>query len=252
MTVYVLQCQQTRNIKIGYTARMVQDRLKELKTASSTPLELVKWYPGLTQSHEQHLHATLGQYRVTGEWFKHDALHMVDNAAESLFTTGERDFTGTCQGKAVSVQTASISIAVLKLNGQNLKKSVVDQLPRAEFKDIFWIDKEHAECSFADNVKAWGWLCFNFKDTDKVILEKDGILSRHSLCSVGHKSSYYVNENKKSFFEGLYNLSHVSQREGEIVLPLGNGKARYLNDAENQLFDSYMELIESLPQLFLA
>jgi hypothetical protein len=158
MTVYVLQCQQTRNIKIGYTARMVQDRLKELKTAASTPLELVKWYPGLTQSHEQQLHATLGQYRVTGEWFKHDALYMVDDAAESLFATGERDFTATCQGKTVSVQTPSISIAVLKVNGQNLKASVINQLRVASFDEVFCLDNETNLYEISSEVKAWGWI----------------------------------------------------------------------------------------------
>jgi hypothetical protein len=107
MTVYVMQCQQSRNIKIGYTSRLVQDRIKELSTAASTPLQLVRWYPGLTQGHEQQLHATLGQYRVTGEWFTQEALHHVDHAAEALFVTGEKDFTVFHQGKAVKAQTAS-------------------------------------------------------------------------------------------------------------------------------------------------
>lgn len=205
MTVYVLQCQQTRNIKIGYTARLVQDRLKELSTAASTPLQLVKWYPGLTQSHEQQLHATLGQYRVTGEWFKQEALYHIDHAAESLFATGERDFTVEHQGKLVSVQTASVSITVMKVNGQNLKKSIIDQLPKAEFCDIF---REVGECRFRENCIPWGWV--KTKDFDVLLAEIRGVL--HSNIFSPNFSSKFA---KQSYEEACY--IKWQQGEGSIV-----------------------------------
>jgi T5orf172 domain len=94
MTVYVLQCQQTRNIKIGYTARLVQSRLSELRTAASTPIELVKWYPGLTEDHEKWFHDTFAQYRVAGEWFKQDVLNFIDQEIKSLFETSQQLFFG--------------------------------------------------------------------------------------------------------------------------------------------------------------
>jgi hypothetical protein len=245
MTVYVLQCQQTRNIKIGYTARMVQDRLKELKTAASTPLELVKWYPGLTESHEQQLHATLGQYRVTGEWFKHDALYMVDDAAESLFATGERDFTATCQGKAVSVQTASISISVLKLNGQNLKKSIIDQFPKVNFSQLFDTNNDHATCYFRKTFLPWGIV--NLRDGKFVLTEYDGSLFVYNFRSWDEDNA------KEFFFKSLYNVYCVqAYSSGALRIRLKNGELRELNDSEEKLFNSYWSLIHSLPQLFLA
>jgi hypothetical protein len=249
MTVYVLQCQQTRNVKIGYTARMVQDRLKELKTAASTPLELVKWYPGLTQSHEQQLHATLGQYRVTGEWFKHDALHMVDNAAESLFATGERDFTANCQGKAVSVQTASVSISVLKLNGQNLKKAIVDQLPEADFYDIF---NNIDGYKFMKNCIPWGWV--RTKDFDILLTQIRGVLHGNAF------SRNLLLQSMKESYEKARFIEWPSLEEGYIVqdgsefafIQKSTREHFTLNDKGEEDFALYIEFLRSLPQLFLA
>jgi hypothetical protein len=249
MTVYVMQCQQSRNIKIGYTSRLVNDRIKELSTAASTPLQLVRWYPGLTQAHEQQLHATLGQYRVTGEWFTQEALHHVDHAAETLFVTGEKDFTVVHQGKAVKAQTASVSIAVLKVNGQNLKKSLLDQLPCADFGEVF--DDYGSGVVFDDDCTPWGWV--RTKDYDALLTEIRGVL-HSNIFSLNHSNeltnrSYEEARYMKWLHGGgsidscgvFYEFWDASPRRG-----------RKLNAQGKQDFDSYIQLIRSLPQLFLV
>jgi Meiotically up-regulated gene 113 len=130
MTVYALQCQQTRNVKIGYTARLVQTRLCELRTAASTPIELVKWYPGLTQNHESRLHDVFTQYRVAGEWFKQDVLALIDHETEALFQSGETDYTALAHnGAAIKTQVMTVSVAVLNVGTQNMKMSFFEQMP---------------------------------------------------------------------------------------------------------------------------
>ena len=242
MTVYVMQCQQSRNIKIGYTSRLVQDRIKELSTAASTPLQLVKWYPGLTQDHEQQLHATLGQYRVTGEWFTQEALHHVDHAAETLFVTGEKDFTVVHQGKAVKAQTASVSIAVLKVNGQNLKKSLIDQLPSAAFGEVF--DDYGLGVVFDDDCTPWGWV--RTKDGDMLLTEIRGVLH----------SNIFSQNNDRSYEEARY----MQWLRGRGLIDWSGGFYKFYDAGRDpsltaqgkQDFDSYIGLIRSLPQLFLV
>jgi hypothetical protein len=237
-----MQCQQSRNIKIGYTSRLVNDRIKELSTAASTPLQLVRWYPGLTQGHEKQIHATLGQYRVTGEWFTQEALHHVDHAAEALFVTGEKDFTVVHQGKAVKAQTASVSIAVLKVNGQNLKKSLLDQLPCADFGEVFRVGTSH---SFEEDCTPWGWV--RTKDGDILLTEINGVLY----------SNQFSQDNSRSYEKARY--LRWRHRAGFIQVGhqyyhfFGQRHAPRVFDFEDDIhFDSYISLIRSLPQLFLV
>jgi hypothetical protein len=129
MTVYALQCQQTQNVKIGYTARLVQSRLSELRTAASTPIELVKWYPGLTEDHEKWFHSIFAQYRVAGEWFKQDVLSFIDHEAESIFISGQCDFKANSAQGAVTAKVMTVSVAALKVGTQNMKMSFFEQLP---------------------------------------------------------------------------------------------------------------------------
>ena len=247
MTVYVMQCQQSRNIKIGYTSRLVNDRIKELSTAASTPLQLVRWYPGLTQAHEQQLHATLGQYRVTGEWFTQEALHHVDHAAEDLFVTGERDFTVVHQGKAVKAQTASVSIAVLKVNGQNLKKSLLDQLPSADFIDVFHVcDK----VSFEEDCTPWGWV--RTKDGDILLSEIRGVL-HSNIFSLNHSDEFIDRSYEEAcYMKWLHGGGKIKWYGVYEFWDASPCRERKLNAQGKQDFDSYIGLIRSLPQLFLV
>jgi hypothetical protein len=231
MTVYVLQCKQTHNIKIGYTASQVRLRLKELKTASSTPLELVKCYPGLTEGHEHQLHGILGRYRVTGEWFNSDALLLIDDAAESLFATGEKDLDCLFQGKRVHSEVMTLKIAVLALNTQNLKKSIFEQIPLWDkpFHDLFSLEGDRVKIM----AKVWGKVEIPVKrygnDTAEksvfLFLEYDEEPFRFSLC--GHK------------VENLY--WRITERSWEQVLPTHKVAYENLSDRLNQF-----------PQLYLA
>jgi hypothetical protein len=128
MTVYVIQCQQTFNVKIGYTARLVQNRLAELRTAASTPIELVKWYPRYSQEDEQALHGIFARYRVTGEWFKSDVLTLIDDEVQRM--DGAKDYETYGQnGSAIAPAVMTVNVAVLKIGTQNMKQSFFEQLP---------------------------------------------------------------------------------------------------------------------------
>lgn len=133
MTVYLIQCQQTYNVKIGYTSRLVQTRLAELRTAASTPIELVKWYPRYSEADEQALHEIFARYRVTGEWFKSDVLTLIDHEIEMMGMIGDRDYEAKApNGAEITPAVMTVNVAVLKIGTQNMKQSFFEQLPVEE------------------------------------------------------------------------------------------------------------------------
>lgn len=70
MTVYVVGCEGSRLVKIGWTAHPIELRLKQLMTGSPYPLRLL-WQSTRerTVETEQMLHDLFYAYRVHGEWF---------------------------------------------------------------------------------------------------------------------------------------------------------------------------------------
>ena len=65
--IYFIKNLTNGNIKIGY-AKSPKDRLKELQTASSEKLVLLKTIEG-DKTNEQQLHQRFIHLRLNGEWF---------------------------------------------------------------------------------------------------------------------------------------------------------------------------------------
>lgn len=85
MTVYLIQCQVTGNVKIGYTSREPKLRFNDLIAGSPTPLELLKVFDNLTLEHEKELHRIYRQYRIKNEWFTSEVLQTIDETVKTLF-----------------------------------------------------------------------------------------------------------------------------------------------------------------------
>lgn len=66
MTIYFIR--DGDNVKIGYTSRKPQERLKQLQTGNPTKLKLIGSMRG-TQKKEAELHRMFKNYHVRGEWF---------------------------------------------------------------------------------------------------------------------------------------------------------------------------------------
>lgn len=67
--VYFIACPETGRVKIGFTSKSPEERLRNLQTGSPTELKLMCFQPG-TRADEQHLHEILGDFRLHGEWFE--------------------------------------------------------------------------------------------------------------------------------------------------------------------------------------
>lgn len=67
--VYFIASPETGRVKIGYTSKSPDSRLRNLQTGSPTPLRLMCFQPG-TKADEAHLHEVLSPYRLHGEWFE--------------------------------------------------------------------------------------------------------------------------------------------------------------------------------------
>lgn len=66
--VYFIASPETGRVKIGYTSKSPETRLKNLQTGSPTELKLMCFQPG-TRDDEQRLHELLAEFRLHGEWF---------------------------------------------------------------------------------------------------------------------------------------------------------------------------------------
>jgi hypothetical protein len=84
MTVYVIQCEVTKNVKIGYTKGTAERRLRQLKTATSAPLSVVREYPQMGCKHEALLHKHFQDFHVVREWFSCRVLLTIDNVVSEL------------------------------------------------------------------------------------------------------------------------------------------------------------------------
>jgi hypothetical protein len=235
MTVYVLQCQQTSNIKIGFTARQIESRLRELKTAASTPITLVKQYESLVRCHEQQLHAMFGHLRVTGEWFKPETLDLIDEAVIKLGAS------------AMSLRTKQVMITEL-----TIKKSTIIQLDQVSMKSLFCFDEDKTKYYFRENVVPWGWI--RFKESEFLLAESNGNLVKYLFNYLlngksGHescKAALFLQEIKQKG-----SVHYFSNQELWLYCTL-DGRTTNISEEEYPAFSSYIRLIKPLPQLFLA
>ena len=81
MTVYFIRDSSTNRIKIGYTTRPVEDRVKELQTGNSTKLEVIRTESGSMEL-EKTYHSLFSDYSHDREWFDCDGLlkEFLDNS----------------------------------------------------------------------------------------------------------------------------------------------------------------------------
>jgi len=66
--IYFIQSGTSGPIKIGYTSRDINDRLKQLQTGSWEQLTIIKAIDG-DIGFEQELHRSFATYHIRGEWF---------------------------------------------------------------------------------------------------------------------------------------------------------------------------------------
>jgi hypothetical protein len=69
--IYFIGCSEPLSIKIGFTSKAPQERLKQLQTGNPMPLLLLGWYPGTTKD-ERIIHEKLAHLKMQGEWFRLD------------------------------------------------------------------------------------------------------------------------------------------------------------------------------------
>ena len=148
--------------------------------------------------------------------------------------------------QSVEMQTASVSIAVLTIDGRNLKKSFIDQLPEADFEDVFTLREE---IGFDKGCTPWGWV--RTIDSDVLLTEIKGVL---------HGNVFSENVVNRQTCEEAHYLQWL-YGEGSIFFDFGDqrfefrdglGMAQSLNAQGKEDCDSYIKLIRSLPQLFLV
>lgn len=92
MGVYVFQSKHMPAIKIGHYAKLnawsrvahrgfysciCPDEIKD--KVSVEDLELIYWFPYLTNKDEINFHNQLQEYRICGEWFSIEALNEIQN-----------------------------------------------------------------------------------------------------------------------------------------------------------------------------
>lgn len=68
-TIYYIACSETERLKIGYTGKSVESRVKNLQTGSAGELVIIATQPG-TKEDEAALHNHFASQRLHGEWFE--------------------------------------------------------------------------------------------------------------------------------------------------------------------------------------
>lgn len=66
--IYFIYCSELSAMKIGFTTKNPEARLKQLQTGSPVTLHMLGWITG-EQAYEQELHERLAAIRMSGEWF---------------------------------------------------------------------------------------------------------------------------------------------------------------------------------------
>ena len=67
--VYFIEEEETRNIKIGFSEKHPEGRLKDFQTGNSNKLNLIGYIEG-TYEEETILHQEFSEYRIRNEWFE--------------------------------------------------------------------------------------------------------------------------------------------------------------------------------------
>lgn len=85
--VYIVQCPQTKNVKIGQTSKKNPfERIKSLNTSSPCPLKVLYIFEDqkLEYNLESHLHDKYRKWNIHREWFASDILKDLEEYSKSL------------------------------------------------------------------------------------------------------------------------------------------------------------------------
>ncbi|MFZ3497146.1 GIY-YIG nuclease family protein [Streptomyces sp. 5.8] len=125
-SVYLIGPRTRGPVKIGYTARRPEDRLKVLQTGHPEKLHVLWSTPG-TELLEAALHSRFHLYRVQGEWFDFGALDPIETVRNAVF--GKREAT-----KAEPMPVVRIRGGYLASHVKYWKQSDFEQ----RFIEVFW------------------------------------------------------------------------------------------------------------------
>lgn len=165
MPVYFIQCQITKNVKIGYTAKNIKSRLSGLQTSASSKLILAKYFEQFDRIEEKLLHKYFRSFRLQGEWFSFEVLN--DSLPDILSQNLERlnlSKSSTIQSDLISeitIQTKSL-IKEFSEETDRIKDIEVNQIdssnrrfPEARVRSVI----EFRYGKRIDNSTWWNWKC---------------------------------------------------------------------------------------------
>lgn len=69
--IYFIACEPLEAVKIGFTAKDPEARVKACQTGCPAPLKLLGSFPG-TMLEERRLHEAFTPLHIRGEWFRHE------------------------------------------------------------------------------------------------------------------------------------------------------------------------------------
>lgn len=87
--IYIVRAQGTDLYKIGFTARQVEERLKEVQTGSPYPLKIIHTFDG-SQDDEKRMHLEFKQFLIHGEWFKLNEERLLGLIVNLIFSPDRR------------------------------------------------------------------------------------------------------------------------------------------------------------------
>jgi len=125
--IYFVQGELTERIKIGFTARFIEQRVQVLQTGSPDKLVFLGGLPGDVND-ENTMHDRFKKFRLHGEWFE-PAPELVEFIRNETFRTTDAVYNAVALMKD---QKTSVAKA-LKLNDSELSKMYGEHI--ADFLD---------------------------------------------------------------------------------------------------------------------
>jgi len=114
--IYFIQGELTERIKIGFTARFIEQRMQDLQTGSPDKLLFLGGLPG-DVNEENAMHYRFRKFRLHGEWFE-PGPELVEFIRNKTFRTTDAVYNAVA---LVKYQKLSVAES-LKLNNSELSK----------------------------------------------------------------------------------------------------------------------------------
>jgi T5orf172 domain len=122
--IYFISTADKGSVKVGYTSKPVEERLRSLQTAHSRPLKLIGTIPG-SLIEERSIHQELAAYHEQGEWFR---LTPRLTGIISLLIQYPPTYTYTARAEIASKPTRKISVTRITPQ-KNIDISPLDTKP---------------------------------------------------------------------------------------------------------------------------